>query len=117
MESFGQELKRIRRDRKITLRELSEYIGKSIGYLSDIEQDRKAPPDLDTVEKIELFLNIKDNYLLKLAAEQRKQRPVSVTQRIKMRPILTEVLLRADELLDDDQLKNLLADIEEKGRK
>ena len=102
---------------KITLRELSEYLDKSIGYLSDIEQDRKAPPDLDTVEKIELFLSIKDNYLLNLAVKQRKQRPVNVAQRIKMRPILTEVLLRADELFDDEELKQLLDVIEEKGRK
>lgn len=117
MKTFGQELKRIRRSRKITLRELGEYIGKSIGYLSDIEQDRKGPPSLALVEKMERYLDIKNNYLIKLAANDRKRRPINVVEKIRNRPILTEVLLRADELLDDEQLHDLLKSIENRRRK
>lgn len=118
MESFGQEFKKFRRNKRVTLREIGEAVGMSIGYMSDIEHDRKGPPDLHTVEKIEQFLGVRDNCLVKLAARIRKAHPLNVNQRIKMRPILSEVLLRADELFEnDEQLRELLEVIEEKGRK
>jgi transcriptional regulator with XRE-family HTH domain len=115
MQSFGKEFKRIRRVRKVTLREIGEYVGKSIGYLSDIEHDRKGPPDLRIVEKIEQFLGVKDNSLINLAARIRSQRPENLAQRIKRRPILSEVLLRADEF-SDEELQAMINDIEKKGR-
>jgi transcriptional regulator with XRE-family HTH domain len=115
MQSFGKEFKRVRRMRKATLRELGEYVGKSIGYLSDIEHDRKGPPDLRIVEKIEQFLGVKDNSLVNLAASLRSHRPENLAQRIKRRPILSEVLLRADEFTDEE-LQAMLSDIEKKGR-
>jgi transcriptional regulator with XRE-family HTH domain len=115
MESFGKEFKRLRRERKITLREISLFVGKSIGYLSDIEHDRKSPPDLAIVEKIEQTLGITDNYLVNLAARLRRQRPDKLAQRIRRRPILSEVLLRADEF-SDKELEELLREFENKGR-
>lgn len=121
MKSFGEEFKRLRKMSRVTLREIGEYVGKSIGYLSDVEHDRKGPPDLDTVEKIERFLGVKEGYLVNLAANIRKQTPMNVVERIKMRPKLSEVLLRADEAFDSDngldELLDVIRSLEEKRRR
>jgi len=70
---FGASLKKYRKLKKVTLRELSEKIGKSIGYLSDIEHGRKRPPDLEMVNKIEIFLSVEDGELLLIANRERNQ--------------------------------------------
>ena len=37
MQSFGDAFREARTARKSTLREIAEHVGKSIGYLSDVE--------------------------------------------------------------------------------
>jgi len=101
MESFGRALKKARISKRATLREVGEYIGKSIGYISDIEHNRKRPPDLETVGKIEDFLGIEDSSLLKMAKSIRKKMKPSLHQRLKMNPKLSSVLLRAENLPED----------------
>ncbi|MBM3209307.1 helix-turn-helix transcriptional regulator [Candidatus Shapirobacteria bacterium] len=100
--NFGNALKKARMARKITIREVSDYISKSIGYISDVEHDRKQPPDLETVRKMEEFLGVKEGMLVNLAAKARKKMPFNLTQRLKARPLLSEVLLRADNLTDEE---------------
>ena len=119
MESFGEAFRKARIDKKVTLREMGEYIGKSIGYLSDIEHSRKRPPKLDTVSEIEEFLGIQDGKLIRLAAKFRKKVPKNVTQRIRMVPRLSQALLRADEDLTSEEFDKLMNYYEEikKGRK
>ncbi|MBC2710988.1 MAG: helix-turn-helix transcriptional regulator [Desulfosarcina sp.] len=98
MENFGGALKKARISRKATLREVGENIGISIGYISDIEHNRKRPPDLEIVSKIEDFLGIKDGSLIKLAKIVRKNMRRSLPQRLKKNPKLSTVLLRAENL-------------------
>ena len=104
-ESFGKALKKARVSRKATLREVGDYISKTIGYLCDIEHDRKRPPDLDTVTKIEDFLSINDGHLLNLARKIRSSVKPTWTQRLKRNPEMSTVLLRADQLPDDKKNK------------
>lgn len=101
MESFGKKLKQARIFKEATLRELGEHINKSIGYISDIEHDRKRPPDLNTVSNIEDFLGVEDGHLIDLARKIRKVAKQTLTQRLKMNPKLSTVLLRADQLPDE----------------
>jgi len=108
MKSFGEMLRKERVSREITLRKVSEYVGKSIGYLSDIEQDRKGPPDLETVRKIEEFFKIDNGKLIALASKLRRKVPKNVTQVIKMNPKLSEALLRADTDLTDEEFEALM---------
>lgn len=100
MENFGRALRKARISRRATLREVGEYVGKSVGYISDIEHNRKRPPDLETVGRIEDFLGIEDGSLLKLAKNIRKMVQPSLVQRLKMNPKLSSVLLRAENLPD-----------------
>ncbi len=102
MKSFGEAFREARKERRVTLRKIAEVIGKSIGYLSDIEHDRKGPPPLPVVEKIENILGIRNHSLLNLAADVRRQKPTDFSRRIQMRPILSEILLRADEMTNEE---------------
>ena len=108
MKGFGEALKKERVAKKITLRELSEYIGKSIGYISDVEHDRKGPPNLEIVRKAEEFLGVRDGKLINLAAKLREKIPKDLTLRIKMVPRLSEALLRADDDLTDGEFDKLM---------
>jgi transcriptional regulator with XRE-family HTH domain len=109
MKTFGEAFKKARVAKRVTLREISEHIGKSIGYLSDIEQGRKGPPDLEMVRKIEVRLGIEDHSLANLASKLRSRVPPDLTRRIQMRPQLSELLLRADDLSDED-IKDLISE-------
>lgn len=109
MASFGKTLKNARISKRTTLRQVGEYIGKSIGYISDIEHDRKRPPDLETVGKIEDFLGIEDGKLLNLARQIRKNVKPSLSKRLRQKPKLEYALLRAEKIYEDEEkLKQLL---------
>ena len=110
MASFGEAFRAARVANKVTLREIGEYVNKSIGYLSDIEHGRKRPPDLDTVSGIEEFLGIKDGRLMALARMGRKD----ISKRIMARPQLQALRLRADDL-DDEGLDNLIRKLDKEG--
>jgi transcriptional regulator with XRE-family HTH domain len=72
--TFAHQLKASRKAQGMTLRQLGEKIGRSIGYLSDVECGRRQPPKLDLVEKIEDVLSIGDSSLLLAAQRERRHR-------------------------------------------
>ena len=111
--SFGDALREARVAKGITYREIAEYIKKTISYVSDIEHNRKLPPDLETVRKIEEFLGIRDSYLSKIASMARRKAPANLAQRLRARPLLSELLLRADDL-SDQEVKQWISDMENK---
>lgn len=107
MNEFGETLKQARIEAKKTLRETGAFVGLSIGYLSDIEQGRKNPPDLETVRKLQEFLRVKNDDLITLAADARTQRPTEVIQRLQQRTRLSELFFRAKDL-SDERLEELI---------
>ena len=106
LEEFAALFKNERRTARRTLRELAEAAGKSIGYLSDVEQGRKLPPSPAVVTKIEKELGIQDGRLVKLAEEVRRLRPTELMKMISnSSPAMTQMVgefLRADDLSDED---------------
>jgi transcriptional regulator with XRE-family HTH domain len=107
MNTFGKALKEARLQMKKTLREVGDYAGLSVGYISDIEQGRKTAPDLETVRKLEDFLRVESNALVLLASEARTQRPSEIMQHIQNRPKLSELFMRARNL-SDEELEELI---------
>lgn len=107
MNKFGIALKEARKNAKKKLRETAAYINLSIGYLSDIEQGRKSPPDLETVRRLQDFLQVKDNLLVTIASEERTKMPTEVIQQIQNRPRLSELFFRAKGL-SDEELEELI---------
>lgn len=108
MNEFGEALKAARIAVKKTLRETGNYVGLSVGYMSDIEQGRKSPPELETVRKLQDFLRVENDALVILASKARTKRPTEIVQQIQNRPRLSELLFRA-RTLSDDQLEELIS--------
>jgi transcriptional regulator with XRE-family HTH domain len=101
-DEFGKALKEARKEARKKLREVADYMELSISYLSDIEQGRKSPPDLETVRKLQDFLRVKDDRLVMLASKERTKMPTEVVQQIQNRPRLSELFFRAKNLTDEE---------------
>lgn len=110
MQTFGEALKQARVAKRRTLREVADYIGVSVGYISDVEQGRRGAPELEKVRRIQECLEITDDSLVLLASRLRTKVPTEITQRIQRRPRLEEFLTRADDLSDED-LESVLTEI------
>ena len=54
--NFGEFLQKKREAKQITLRKMAEMLDITAPYLSDIEKDRRNPPDMDKLEQISTIL-------------------------------------------------------------
>lgn len=102
MGDFGDALKAKRTAAKKKLRETSEATGLSVGYLSDIEQGRKGPPDVEVIRKLQDFLGISDDELMKLAERERTKMPSKMLQSLQAKPKLNDLFFRLKDLSDED---------------
>jgi transcriptional regulator with XRE-family HTH domain len=66
-DTFGKKLRDFRIHADVGLRELARLIGKSPGYISDVEQDHVPPPSEDVILKIAVALTVDKKELLIVA--------------------------------------------------
>jgi len=66
-DSFGKLLRYLRNEASVGLRELARLIGKSPGYISDVELDNVPPPSEETIVNISNALNVDKKVLLNKA--------------------------------------------------
>jgi len=59
-QNFGEFLQRKRTEKQITLRKMAEMIGITAHYLTDIEKDRRNPPEIEKLELISRILMLND---------------------------------------------------------
>ena len=59
-QNFGEFLQRKRTEKQITLRKMAEMIGITASYLTDIEKDRRNPPEMEKLELISQILTLND---------------------------------------------------------
>ena len=59
--NFGDFLQKKRMERQITLRKMAELLGISAPYLTDIEKDRRNPPEMESLEQISKVLNLSED--------------------------------------------------------
>ena len=59
-QNFGEFLQRKRTEKQITLRKMAEMIGITAPYLTDIEKDRRNPPEMEKLELISQILMLND---------------------------------------------------------
>ena len=59
-QNFGEFLQRKRTEKQITLRKMAEMIGITAHYLTDIEKDRRNPPEMEKLELISRILMLND---------------------------------------------------------
>lgn len=111
MSKFGKAFRKERIEREMTLRKISEQVGKSISYLSDVEHGRRGVPDLKTVALIEAALGVNDGHLLKLASQLQRSVPAQVLEEVQTRPQLSNFLMRVNtEDLSEEDLNEMLND-------
>ena len=60
-QNFGEFIQRKRVEKQIPLRKMAERIGISAPYLSDIEKDRRNPPEMDKLELISQVLLLSED--------------------------------------------------------
>lgn len=58
--NFGDFLQKKRTERQITLCKMAEMIGITAPYLTDIEKDRRNPPEMEKLETISNILILSD---------------------------------------------------------
>lgn len=79
---LGSELRRLRKNQRLKLVEVSEKTGLSVSFLSDIERGR-TKPSLDTLEKLSACYQISVNDIFKETdfgtAESEKSYPTGFT--------------------------------------
>lgn len=56
--NFGGFLQKKREEKKITLRKMAELLGFSAPFLSDVEKDRRNPPEFAKLEQIAEILGL-----------------------------------------------------------
>lgn len=56
--NFGEFLQRKREEKQITLRKMADLLGFSAPFLSDVEKDRRNPPELAKLEQIANILGL-----------------------------------------------------------
>ena len=81
-ESVGKNIKALRKQKNITLRELAERTGFTKSYLSKIERSKKAPP-YSTVNRIAMALEVEVAYLLSEKLEYFSDIRLSFTKKNK----------------------------------
>jgi transcriptional regulator with XRE-family HTH domain len=65
--AFGERIRSLRRERKVTQRDLAEQIPMSAGHLSRIETGDYGPPSDEVIERLAVALEVDLLDLLKIA--------------------------------------------------
>ena len=106
MSIFGEKLKQLRVEKKITQRSLAEKIGVDFSYISKIETGALEPPSEEVIIKIAKALNANEEDLILLA----KKMPTSFQERILEHDISALFLRKVSNLTQrqKDEIKKII---------
>ena len=109
-ESFGEFLQKKRLENEITLRKMAKLIGITAPYLTDIEKDRRNPPEIQKLDKIAEILSLTAEakaVMFDLAGKQRNSVAPDLPDYIMKRDYVAAALRTARDLDadEDDWLK------------
>jgi transcriptional regulator with XRE-family HTH domain len=100
-QNFGEFIQRKRVEKQIPLRKMAENIGISAPYLSDIEKDRRNPPEMDKLELISQVLLLSEDeksIMLDLAGRKRNSVAPDLPSYIMERDYVSAALRTARDL-------------------
>ncbi len=103
--NFGDFLQKKREERQITLRKMAEKLDITAPYLSDIEKDRRNPPDMDKLEQISAILLLNDedrSTMFDLAGKKRNSVAPDLPEYIMERGYVAAALRTARDLDADE---------------
>ena len=99
--NFGDILQKKRTERQITLRKMAEMIGITAPYLTDIEKDRRNPPEMEKLETISNILILSDEEkttMFDLAGKRRNSVAPDLPDYIMKRDYVSAALRTARDL-------------------
>lgn len=101
---FGQKLRKIRRLKGISQRDLASEVGVDFSYISKVENERLPPPSAETIEKICKVLDVPIEDLL-LAA---RKPPTGVMKLMSSSPSAVQFFQNAKSMnLDEKEWRKL----------
>ena len=103
--NFGEFLQKKREEKKITLRKMAEKLGFSAPFLSDVEKDRRNPPDIDKLELIANVLDLNEEEkaeMMNLAGQKRNSVAPDLPDYIMGRDYVSSALRTARDLDADE---------------
>jgi transcriptional regulator with XRE-family HTH domain len=106
--SFGSLIAEARRHKKLTLRKLSQLVGLSPSFLSELEQGRRQPPKkAEKIVNLSVTLGIDHDKLLGAAEKERskKKSPLFMDKLFQTNEDLAWGLCRAANDADKDELE------------
>ena len=99
--NFGAFLQRKREEKRITLRKMAELLGFSAPFLSDVEKDRRNPPELSKLEHIAEILGLsyeEKQTMFNLAGKKRDSVAPDLREYIMSRDYVSAALRTARDL-------------------
>ena len=112
--TFGAILRAARESSQKTLKEVSEGMGWSIVYLSDIERDRRNPPSNKTIESLAAILKCSAKKLLDQANKDRNRIEIPLdANKNRQAGEAALVLARRWTELSEEQLINIMKIVKE----
>jgi HTH-type transcriptional regulator, competence development regulator len=110
-ESFGERLRRVRRDRGFTLRKLAERVGVDYSYLSKLENEHLLPPADETIVRLAEALGIEPDVFFAVA----RKVPTDLRRRVREAPPHTALLLRKLSVsrLSEEQYRRIMDILED----
>jgi transcriptional regulator with XRE-family HTH domain len=98
MTPFGEKMRKLRADRNITLKQMSEAIGVSSAYLSALEHGKRGRPGWHLIQRIIAYFNIIWDEAEEVARLARISHPRITIDTSGLNPLATEL---ANRLADD----------------
>ena len=112
MTPFGEKMRKLRADRAITLKQMSEAIGVSSAYLSALEHGKRGRPGWHLIQRIITYFNIIWDEAEEVTRLARISHPRITIDTSGLNPLATELANRlADDIgkLEPQTLSELLA--------
>lgn len=102
--TFGKNLRELRRSKGISQRELAERVGVDFSYISKVENNRLPPPAADTIVKICEALSVAPDELLAMTGKM----PSQVKQMVGTSPAALQFMREAHAMrLTDEEWEEL----------
>jgi transcriptional regulator with XRE-family HTH domain len=114
--TFGGRIRQLRKDHRLTLRELAAQVGIDFTYLSKIENDQGAPPAEATIRRLAEALGADEDELTLLADKL----PEEFAQDLLNRPELQVAELYrsiAGRRYTDEEWREIMQLLRDKGKK
>lgn len=100
-QNFGEFVQEKREEKQITLRKFADTIGFSAPFWSDVEKDRRNPPEIDKLHLIARILNLTESenaIMLDLAGKKRNSVAPDLPDYIMERDYVAAALRTARDL-------------------